>query len=1105
QNLQEREREDELDDNNEPDNDDLSAALAENASEVPNDDMEDDDLLLDDSYSPLEKIFVFAKSELVFHRVYIAKELSMLIKDVEISDAVEFLLPLMNSLGTDPDDAVREAFAPELDKIIWFFYSHCPIREPTPETTTTNDIKDSIPPRPLTPQRPPTPRERPQTPQRPQTPKPESSALPSRSQTPTATAVAATPSLPYLSPQSFTPLLHALLLDQNTGIATAAQNVVLSLVGKILEDTEVNAKDKEYLEKETLEGVVLGIGRLDQERAKREETGEWDHDDDQSIGGVAGSEEEAELGRMTMMSLISALASIVGPERSTRLFIPELDKLAEEPVFYVRKEAAMAVGGLVNVVPLDVITTKLLPIYDHFSTDPIWHVRRSCCLVLPTICSRLPPEMKSDRAIKGIDLFAGDVSRSVRSAAGEIIGELIATFQPGGEVPEKLVQHFLSLGPGRDTSLGGTNINSSLTSYGLNQRDPERPRWDDLKETYASLTRDMQIKVRRSLACSLHEIAKVIGPDKTERDLLSVFAYYLADIDDVKAGLLEHLAAFIECLPEKTRNEYLPSLNEVWEGVKNHWRLRDVIAKQLPDLCRLFDSKSVMDHILPLTIRAVKDVIASVRETAVSCFPTLFDVVRHDTAPYNELINQVKQFSTDAGFRGRVVYIQMVNALISKNTISKTEFETHFLPALVSLASDRVSNVRIALARLVGEICRLEQGYVNPSTRPIEVNELIKLLARDSDVDVRAFVYSLLPPEEQSSLLLSSSTAASSSKNSTEKTENGLLSYNIKEKGDTSITSNINLMSDDMAIDEPNDRENGLGDDDDSSNVMMGDIPIGFAGIADDSMEIDDDEAEDKMTMDESPMPSSPLSSSSNPPSKTNDSSGVVDMIPIYLHKQSYDVDSIPIMISDSLKAMQDKQETQEQEAINEPNVGMLQEAKNIPLKDDDDGGGEQNSMKFDTENINHGQLSSDVVSTNTSSPSKIEINSDLMATTTTSTTSLRSDSFLANTSLREEESTVKKTEVDPALSTSAEKIVNGEFTSLNNKEDDNHKSDDKNGDNKNDDETNNVGNVNDNSNINEESKVAHEEKTLTRIAPVVTSSPSNHVGVVIVSETENT
>jgi hypothetical protein len=83
--------------------------------------------------------------------------------------------------------------------------------------------------------------------------------------------------------------------------------------------------------------------------------------------------------------------------------------------------------------------------------------------------------MKAERAVKGIELFAGDVSRSVRSAAGEIIGELIATFQPNGKVPESLVQHFLSLGPVRETTIGVANVTGSAYNTGLGQRDPERP------------------------------------------------------------------------------------------------------------------------------------------------------------------------------------------------------------------------------------------------------------------------------------------------------------------------------------------------------------------------------------------------------------------------------------------------------------------------------------------------------------------------------------------------------------------------------------------------------------------------------------------------------
>ena len=76
-----------------------------------------------------------------------------------------------------------------------------------------------------------------------------------------------------------------------------------SLVEKILAGPDINPKEKELLTKETLEEVVLGIGRLDQEKVKRDDEGDLDRGDDNSLGGMNGGEEEAELGRMIMMTV----------------------------------------------------------------------------------------------------------------------------------------------------------------------------------------------------------------------------------------------------------------------------------------------------------------------------------------------------------------------------------------------------------------------------------------------------------------------------------------------------------------------------------------------------------------------------------------------------------------------------------------------------------------------------------------------------------------------------------------------------------------------------------------------------------------------------------
>jgi len=56
----------------------------------------------------------------------------------------------------------------------------------------------------------------------------------------------------------------------------------------------------------------------------------------------------------------------------------------------------------------------------------------------------------------------------------------------------------------------------------------------------------VQWKVRRTLAYSIHELALIVGEDITGRDLLPVFDMFLNDLDEVRIGVLKHLADFIK-------------------------------------------------------------------------------------------------------------------------------------------------------------------------------------------------------------------------------------------------------------------------------------------------------------------------------------------------------------------------------------------------------------------------------------------------------------------------------------------------------------------------------------------------------------------------------
>jgi hypothetical protein len=59
------------------------------------------------------------------------------------------------------------------------------------------------------------------------------------------------------------------------------------------------------------------------------------------------------------------------------------------------------------------------------------------------------------------------------------------------------------------------------------------------------LTKSNDARVKKTLAHSIHEIAKIIGTEQTETLLIGILNSYLKDgLKEVRAGVLKHLHEF---------------------------------------------------------------------------------------------------------------------------------------------------------------------------------------------------------------------------------------------------------------------------------------------------------------------------------------------------------------------------------------------------------------------------------------------------------------------------------------------------------------------------------------------------------------------------------
>ncbi len=84
-------------------------------------------------------------------------------------------------------------------------------------------------------------------------------------------------------------------------------------------------------------------------------------------------------------------------------------------------------------------------------------------------------------------------------------------------------------------------LTTSQLFFGVNS-------WPKLKPLYETLSRDSRWKVRRSLAFSIHEMAKILGPDIAESELLGILFKFMQDNNDVREGITFNLPKFIEIL-----------------------------------------------------------------------------------------------------------------------------------------------------------------------------------------------------------------------------------------------------------------------------------------------------------------------------------------------------------------------------------------------------------------------------------------------------------------------------------------------------------------------------------------------------------------------------
>ncbi|GAB1599211.1 serine/threonine-protein phosphatase 4 regulatory subunit 1-like isoform X2 [Argonauta hians] len=311
-------------------------------------------------------------------------------------------------------------------------------------------------------------------------------------------------------------------------------------------------------------------------------------------------------------------------------------------------------------------------------------------------------------------------------------------------VPPSLLQRFLTM---VDPSLS-QNIDSEITchcaynfpavAYTLGRHN-----WHCLKTLFETLAADMQWKVRRTLAFSIHKLAVILGEDITHEDLVPVFDGFLKDLDEVRIGVLKHLMEFLKLLKPEVRYQYLPKFqNFLTTDNHRNWRFRLELAEQCELLCSLFQAEDNSTFLLPIAFTLLSDKVAEVRLAACAVASTLLKQLYNTSEQhYQRMVTYlVECFATYPNWVKRQVYAHLCWSILEDNSIPPERFAVDFLPSLLGLATDIIPNVRITASKTLSQ-CVLSVDYLvsrkNPHYERL-VETMLKLQV-DNDKDVRYF------------------------------------------------------------------------------------------------------------------------------------------------------------------------------------------------------------------------------------------------------------------------------------------------------------------------------------------------------------------------------
>jgi serine/threonine-protein phosphatase 4 regulatory subunit 1 len=454
-----------------------------------------------------------------------------------------------------------------------------------------------------------------------------------------------------------------------------------------------------------------------------------------------GEEEEI---RVSGAKIVGALASALGPNAAREHLSSMLGVLTKDEALHVREVTARAIVLVAEAMDDQEAEEMLMPLFCSLVRDPVWSVRKVCADNLVELSKCVSRGAFVELATAMFESLVNDVSFQVRTASLEQLGPLIAELG-NANTPKSLVDHFVSMAESNNAGPGDLKLACAFNIPGV-AYTIGRERWHEIRDAYDMLAHSVNWRVRRSLACSLHEMARVLGEETAEVDLLPILEEMLGDTDEVSIGVVANLAKFMSELSPAARLPHLELLPGIVAtdaaDMIGNWRLRAAMSEQLGALSGMLPAHANEETLLPLLLRLLKDPASAVR---AKCIEAAGVVLQNTTkgggstwraGQVGGVISDLKLMATNPRWVDRQAYAQICGAFVG--VVDASVVIDELLPLMLMLVEDTVPNVRRELAKSLA-VFQAHPAFAGIS----DLKDAVGAMRNDPDADVCQTVKSM--------------------------------------------------------------------------------------------------------------------------------------------------------------------------------------------------------------------------------------------------------------------------------------------------------------------------------------------------------------------------